>query len=253
MLLIPAIDLKDGACVRLKQGDMAQTTIFSSDPAHMAQHWLDQGCQRLHLVDLNGAFAGAPQNLSVIQAILEVVQQKIPVQLGGGIRDLPTAEKYLNMGIEYLIVGSAMIKNPSFVMELIREFPKHIIGGVDAKSGYVAIEGWAELTQQTAADLLKPFVEVGMHQVIFTDIAKDGMLSGPNLADTLTLAKSLDVGVFVSGGMSSFDDVKDLYQIAHQNPSHLLGAICGRAIYDSSIDFTIAQQWVNQQKIQNKD
>lgn len=253
--LVPAIDLKDGACVRLKQGDMQQSTVFSNQPEQMAQHWLEKGCKRLHLVDLNGAFAGEPKNQTAIAAIIKTVKafaaqqgRAIPIQLGGGIRDMATVERYLAMGIDDVIIGSAIVKDPDFVMLLLKEFGEHVIAGIDAKAGFVAIDGWADITQISAVELAKPFVDAGLSRIIFTDIARDGMLSGVNTESTLALAKSLNIGVFASGGLSSHQDVEALYALHRQHSNSILGAICGRAIYEGQLDFATAQLWVNRQE-----
>ena len=181
MLLIPAIDLKDGQCVRLKQGDMAQATTFGDDPAAMAAQWLEAGARRLHLVDLNGAFAGKPQNLSAIKSILKVVGNDIPVQLGGGIRDLDTIEQYIDAGIRYVIIGTAAVKNPGFLQDACSAFGGHIIVGLDAKDGKVATDGWSKLSGHEVIDLAKKFEDYGCESIIYTDIGRDGMMGGVNI------------------------------------------------------------------------
>ena len=191
MLLIPAIDLKDGHCVRLKQGDMDQSTTFSEDPAQMALKWVDQGARRLHLVDLNGAFAGKPQNKSAIKSILQAVGDDIPVQLGGGIRDLDTIEKYIDAGMRYVIIGTAAVKNPGFLKDACSAFGGHIIVGLDAKDGKVATDGWSKLTGHEVVDLGKKFEDYGVESIIYTDIGRDGMLSGINIEATVKLAQAL--------------------------------------------------------------
>ena len=256
--LVPAIDLKDGACVRLKQGDMQQSTVFSEDPAQMALHWLNAGCTRLHLVDLNGAFAGSPKNQDAINSIVSVVKKfasenscSIPIQLGGGIRDMATVEHYLAMGIDDVIIGSAMIKQPDFMFLLLKEFRQHVIAGVDAKNGFVAIDGWADVTQLTAIELAKPFVDAGLKSIIFTDISRDGMLFGLNIASTIALAQTLNVGVFASGGLSNQSDVEALYRLHQQAPQQILGVVCGRAIYEGQLDFAEAQRWLEHKKTES--
>ena len=198
MLLIPAIDLKDGQCVRLKQGDMAQATTFGDDPAAMAAQWLEAGARRLHLVDLNGAFAGKPQNLSAIKSILKVVGNDIPVQLGGGIRDLDTIEQYIDAGIRYVIIGTAAVKNPGFLQDACSAFGGHIIVGLDAKDGKVATDGWSKLTGHEVVTLAKRFEDYGVESVIYTDIGRDGMLSGINIEATVKLAQALSIPVILS-------------------------------------------------------
>lgn len=239
MLLIPAIDLKDGNCVRLKQGLMEQATVFSSQPAEMATHWFKQGARRLHLVDLDGAFAGEPKNFGAIQAILAAVSAEIPVQLGGGIRDLATIEKYLSLGLQDVIIGTAAVKNPAFVREACKEFAGHIIVGLDAKDGMVAIDGWATVTEHHVIDLSKQFEDDGVNSIIYTDIGRDGMMSGVNVEATQKLAKAVNIPIIASGGLTDLDDVRALCAAAS---SGIAGAITGRAIYEGSIDFAQAQQ-----------
>ena len=239
MLLIPAIDLKDGNCVRLKQGLMEQATVFSNQPAEMATHWLKQGARRLHLVDLDGAFAGEPKNFGAIQAILAAVSAEIPVQLGGGIRDLATIEKYLSLGLQDVIIGTAAVKNPAFVREACKEFAGHIIVGLDAKDGMVAIDGWATVTEHHVIDLSKQFEDDGVNSIIYTDIGRDGMMSGVNVEATQKLAEAVSIPIIASGGLTDLDDVRALCAAAS---SGIAGAITGRAIYEGSIDFAQAQQ-----------
>ena len=238
MQLIPAIDLKNGQCVRLKQGLMEQATVFSDSPADTAQHWLEQGARRLHLVDLDGAFAGQPQNLNAIADILARVGSHIPVQLGGGIRDLHTIGRYLDMGLHDVIIGTAAVKNPDLVRQACREFAGHIIVGIDAKDGMVAIDGWATVTEHRAADLAKRFADDGVNAVIYTDIGRDGMMSGVNIDATAALAQASGLPIIASGGLSSLDDIRALCAAA---PAGISGAITGRAIYEGSIDFAQAQ------------
>lgn len=238
MLLIPAIDLKDGHCVRLKQGAMEDATVFSEDPGAMARHWIEQGARRLHLVDLNGAFAGKPKNQSAIKAILAEVGDEIPVQLGGGIRDLDTIERCLDDGITYVIIGTAAVKNPGFLHDACSAFPGHIIVGLDAKDGKVAVDGWSKLTGHDVIDLAKKFEDYGVEGVIYTDIGRDGMLSGVNIEATVKLAQALRIPVIASGGLASIDDVKALCAVEDEG---VAGAITGRAIYEGTLDFAAAQ------------
>ena len=234
MLLIPAIDLKDGRCVRLKQGDMDQSTVFSEDPADMALQWVNKGARRLHLVDLNGAFAGKPQNFSAIRSILKAVGDDIPVQLGGGIRDLDTIERYIDGGMRYVIIGTAAVKNPGFLQDACTAFSGHIIVGLDAKDGKVAVEGWSKLTGHDVLDLAKKFEDYGAEAVIYTDIGRDGMLSGVNIEATVKLARALRVPVIASGGLTGLPDIEALCAVQAEGIS---GVITGRAIYEGTIDF----------------
>eukprot|EP01038_Epipyxis_sp_PR26KG_P017913 gene17913-25059_t len=238
MLLIPAIDLKDGHCVRLKQGDMELATVFSEDPADMALHWLKQGARRLHLVDLNGAFAGVPKNYSAIKSILKEVGDDIPVQLGGGIRDLDTIERYLDAGITYVIIGTAAVKSPGFLHDAYGAFPGHIIVGLDAKDGKVATDGWSKLTGHEVVDLAKKFEDYGVEGVIYTDIGRDGMLTGINIEATVKLAQALTIPVIASGGLSDLVDIERLCSVEFEG---IEGVICGRAIYTGALDFAEAQ------------
>ena len=238
MLLIPAIDLKDGHCVRLKQGDMEQATTFGEDPAEMALNWVGQGARRLHLVDLNGAFAGKPQNFAAIKSILAAVGDDIPVQLGGGIRDLDTIEKYIDGGISYVIIGTAAVKNPGFLKDACSAFGGHIIVGLDAKDGKVATDGWSKLTGHEVVDLAKKFEDYGVESVIYTDIGRDGMLSGINIEATVRLAQSLSIPVIASGGLSGIADIEKLCAVESDGVE---GVICGRAIYSGDLDFAKAQ------------
>ncbi len=239
MLLIPAIDLKEGQCVRLRQGLMEDATVFSDRPVEMALHWVEQGARRLHLVDLDGAFAGRPKNFGAIKEILQEVSHDIPVQLGGGIRDMETVEKYLDLGLQYVIIGTAAVKNPQFLHDACDAFPGQIIVGLDAKDGQVAIDGWAKLTKYHVTDLAKRFADYGTHSIIYTDIGRDGMLSGVNIEATQALAEAINIPVVASGGLTNLDDVRALCAV---EASGVEGAITGRAIYEGSIDFEEAQQ-----------
>jgi phosphoribosylformimino-5-aminoimidazole carboxamide ribotide isomerase len=238
MLLIPAIDLKDGQCVRLKQGDMEQTTIFNEDPAAMARTWVDRGARRLHLVDLNGAFAGKPKNEMAIRKILKEVGSEVDVQLGGGIRDLDTIERYLDAGLRYVIIGTAAVKNPGFLQDACTAFGGHIIVGLDAKDGKVATDGWSKLTGHEVVDLAKKYEDYGVESFIYTDIGRDGMLSGINIEATVKLAQALSTPVIASGGLSNITDIDKLLEVEHEG---IEGVICGRAIYTGDLDFTSAQ------------
>jgi phosphoribosylformimino-5-aminoimidazole carboxamide ribotide isomerase len=238
MLLIPAIDLKDGHCVRLIQGDMNQSTIFSENPADMALQWVNKGARRLHLVDLNGAFAGKPQNYSAIRSILKAVGDDIPVQLGGGIRDLDTIEKYIDGGVRYIIIGTAAVKNPGFLQDACSAFGGHIIVGLDAKEGKVATDGWSKLTGHEVVDLAKKFEDYGVESIIYTDIGRDGMLSGINIEATVKLAQALSIPVIASGGLSNMADIDALCAVEEEGVE---GVICGRSIYSGDLDFAAAQ------------
>ncbi|MGY1489448.1 1-(5-phosphoribosyl)-5-[(5-phosphoribosylamino)methylideneamino]imidazole-4-carboxamide isomerase [Methylobacillus pratensis] len=238
MLIIPAIDLKDGHCVRLKQGLMEDATVFSEDPGAMARHWVDQGGKRLHLVDLNGAFAGKPVNEGAIKAIVQAVGNDIPIQLGGGIRDLDTIERYLDDGISYVIVGTAAVKSPGFLHEACYAFPGQIMVGLDAKDGKVAVDGWSKLTGHDVIDLAKKFEDYGVEAVVYTDIGRDGMLTGVNIEATVALAQALTIPVIASGGVTNLDDVRRLVEVESEG---VIGAITGRAIYEGTLNFTEAQ------------
>ena len=238
MLLIPAIDLKDGHCVRLKQGEMDDATVFSEDPGAMARHWLDAGARRLHLVDLNGAFAGKPKNGAAIRAITDEVGDDVPVQLGGGIRDLDTIEKYLDNGISFVIIGTAAVKNPGFLKDACTAFGGHVVVGLDAKDGKVATDGWSKLTGHEVVDLAKKFEDWGVESIIYTDIGRDGMLSGINIDATVKLAQSLSIPVIASGGLSNMADIEALCAVQSEGVE---GVICGRAIYSGDLDFAAAQ------------
>ena len=238
MLLIPAIDLKDGKCVRLKQGDMNDSTTFGEDPAAMARRWVNAGARRLHLVDLNGAFAGKPVNEPAIKAILDEVGDEIPVQLGGGIRDLDTIERYLDDGLSFIIIGTAAVKNPGFLRDACSAFGGHIIVGLDAKDGKVATDGWSKLTGHEVVDLARKFEDYGVEGVIYTDIGRDGMLSGINIEATVKLAQALTIPVIASGGLSNIADIERLCAVQFEG---IDGVICGRAIYSGDLDFAVAQ------------
>jgi phosphoribosylformimino-5-aminoimidazole carboxamide ribotide isomerase len=239
MLLIPAIDLKDGQCVRLKQGDMDQSTVFGEDPAAMARNWVNKGARRVHLVDLNGAFAGKPRNEAAIRAILKEVGNEVDVQLGGGIRDLDTIERYLDAGLQFVIIGTAAVKNPGFLQDACTAFPGHIIVGLDAKDGKVATDGWSKLTGHEVVDLGKKFEDYGVESIIYTDIGRDGMLSGINIEATVKLAQSLSIPVIASGGLSNLEDIRRLCAVEEEGVE---GVICGRSIYTGDLDFEAGQR-----------
>ncbi|MCS6811579.1 MAG: 1-(5-phosphoribosyl)-5-[(5-phosphoribosylamino)methylideneamino]imidazole-4-carboxamide isomerase [Tepidimonas sp.] len=243
MLLIPAIDLKDGQCVRLKQGDMEQSTVFSDDPAAMARHWVELGARRLHLVDLNGAFAGKPRNEAAIRSILREVGDEVDVQLGGGIRDLDTIERYLDAGLRYVIIGTAAVKNPGFLKDACTAFGGHIIVGLDAKDGKVATDGWSKLTGHEVVDLARKFEDYGVEAVVYTDIGRDGMLSGLNIEATVRLAQALTIPVIASGGLAGLEDIRRLCEVESEG---IEGVICGRAIYSGALDFAAAVALVEQ-------
>ncbi|MEE9331662.1 MAG: 1-(5-phosphoribosyl)-5-[(5-phosphoribosylamino)methylideneamino]imidazole-4-carboxamide isomerase [Methylophilaceae bacterium] len=239
MLIIPAIDLKDGHCVRLKQGDMEESTVFSEDPGAMAKHWLDQGCKRLHLVDLNGAFAGKPVNEGAVKSIISAIGGEIPIQLGGGIRDLNTMERYIDDGIDYVILGTAAVKNPGFLHEACYAFPGQVIVGLDAKDGKVAVDGWSKLTGHDVIDLAKKYEDYGVNSIVYTDIGRDGMMTGVNIEATVALAQALMIPVIASGGVTNLDDIRKLCEVEDEG---IIGTITGRAIYEGSLDFSAAQK-----------
>lgn len=238
MLLIPAIDLKDGQCVRLRQGDLKDATIFSQDPQAMARKWLDQGARRLHLVDLNGAIAGKPKNEAAIQAILKEVGDEIPVQIGGGIRDLDTIERYLDLGIEYVIIGTAAVKNPGFLQDACSAFSGHVIVGLDAKDGKVATDGWSKLTKHDVIDLGRKFEDYGVESIIYTDIGRDGMLTGVNIEATVRLSQAVKIPVIASGGVTNLKDIEALCAVENEG---IEGVILGRSIYEGTLNFQEAQ------------
>src|SRR3954469_11468707 len=239
MLIIPAIDLKDGKCVRLKQGVMEDATIFSEDPGAMAAQWVKQGARRLHVVDLNGAAAGKPKNEAAIKSILAAVGERIPVQLGGGIRDLDTIERYIDSGISFVIIGTAAVKTPGFLHDACTAFTGHVMVALDAKDGKGAVDGWAKMTGHNGVDLTKKFEDYGVEAVIYTDIGRDGMLTGVNIEATVGLARQLSVPVIASGGLTNLDDVKALCAVEGEGIS---GAITGRAVYQGTLDFKEAQK-----------
>ncbi len=238
MLIIPAIDLKDGRCVRLKQGDMSTATVFSDDPVSMARHWAGQGARRLHVVDLNGAVAGKPKNEKVIRDVIAAVGEQVPLQVGGGIRDLDTIESYLDAGVTYIVIGTAAVKNPGFLSDACYAFPGHIIAGLDAKDGKVAVEGWSKLTGHDVVDLAKKYEDYGIEALVYTDIGRDGMMSGVNIEATLRLAQATKTPIIASGGLSSVEDVQRVCKLA---PEGVIGAIAGRALYEGKLELKAAQ------------
>ncbi len=230
MIVIPAIDLKEGKCVRLEQGLMDRDTVFNDNPGAQAKVWQDQGAELLHIVDLDGAFAGEPKNRAAIEAIVKALS--IPTQLGGGIRDIPTIEAYLDLGIDRVIIGTAAQRNPELVEEACKRFPGRIVVGIDAKNGMVAVQGWAEVTDITAVDLAKKFEGFGVSAIIYTDISRDGMMQGPNIEATRALAESISIPVIASGGVSSLQDIRNLMAV---EKSGVTGVITGKAIYTGAI------------------
>ena len=236
MLLIPAIDLKDGKCVRLRQGRMDEDTVFSEDPVAMAKKWVAAGAKRLHLVDLDGAFAGRPKNAGIIHEIADTFPD-VPIQVGGGIRDEDTIQGYLNAGVSYVIIGTKAVSEPHFVSDVGLEFPGHIIVGLDAKDGKVAIDGWSKLSRHDAIDMAKKFEANGVEAIVYTDISRDGMMSGVNAEATAKLAAAINIPVIASGGISNLDDIRALGAVADDG---IMGAITGRAIYEGTLDFAEA-------------
>lgn len=239
MLIIPAIDLKDGQCVRLRQGRMEDSTVFSGDPVEIAGRWVEAGARRLHLVDLNGAFAGEPVNGEVVRAIARTYPD-LPIQIGGGIRSAETVRAYLDAGVSYVIIGTKAVKEPEFVSDICREFPGHIIVGIDAKAGLVATDGWAEVTEVKAADLAKRFEADGVSAIVYTDIDRDGMMQGVNVDATVAMANASSIPVIASGGITNMDDIRQLKAAAGEG---ILGAITGRAIYEGTLDVAEAQTY----------
>jgi phosphoribosylformimino-5-aminoimidazole carboxamide ribotide isomerase len=231
MILFPAIDLKDGQCVRLRLGDMDRATVFNDDPAAQAREFAEQGFEWLHLVDLNGAFAGRPVNAAAVEAILAVA--RVPVQLGGGIREIATVETWLSKGVRRVILGTAAVRDPDFVRQACKLFPGCIAVGVDARAGKVAAAGWAETTDMSAPELAKRFEDAGVAAIIYTDIERDGMLQGLNVEATLRLAHATTIPVIASGGLASLDDIRRLVE---PDCAILEGAVCGRALYDGRLD-----------------
>lgn len=241
MLIIPAIDLKDGQCVRLRQGRMEDSTVYGDDPVAMASQWRDQGCRRLHLVDLNGAFAGNPVNGDIVRAIADE-HNDLPIQIGGGIRSLETIEFYLNAGVTYCIIGTQAVRDPDFVKDACARFPGHIIVGLDAKNGLVATEGWADVSTLKATDLARQFADYGVDSIVYTDITRDGMMQGVNWDATIEVAQAGGIPVIASGGVTNMDDVE---RLAEAGSHGIMGAITGRAIYEGSLDLKTAQDYLD--------
>jgi phosphoribosylformimino-5-aminoimidazole carboxamide ribotide isomerase len=238
MLIIPAIDLKDGQCVRLRQGLMDDSTIFSDDPVATAARWVEAGCRRLHLVDLNGAFAGEPVNGSVVTAIAAAYPD-LPIQIGGGIRNLETIEYYIAAGVSYVIIGTKAVKEPEFVAEACAAFPGKVIVGLDARDGLVATDGWAEVSKVRATDLARRFESDGVSAIVYTDIARDGMMQGVNVEATVAMAQASSIPVIASGGITDIQDIRALINVANAG---ICGAITGRAIYEGTLDVADAQR-----------
>lgn len=241
MLLIPAIDLKDGKCVRLRQGRMEDETVFADDPLEVAQRWVEAGARRLHLVDLNGAFAGKPVNADVIHRIAEAFPE-VPIQVGGGIRDEDTVQLYLDAGVQFTIIGTKAVSTPHFVNDLCLEFPGHIIVGLDVRDGKVAVDGWSKLSNHDVADLAKRFERDGVEAIVYTDISRDGMMKGVNVEATVKLAQAITIPVIASGGITNLDDIKALLAVADEG---IMGTIIGRALYEGTIDLAEAQKLVD--------
>jgi len=237
MLLIPAIDLKQGKCVRLKQGRMEDDTVFSDDPVAMAERWIEAGAKRLHIVDLDGAFAGKPVNAEVIHNITEAFPG-ISIQVGGGIRDEDTIQAYLDAGVQYAIIGTKAVNAPHFVSDVCIEFPGRIIVGLDAKDGKVAIDGWSKLSNHDVIDMAKHFEKDGVVAIVYTDISRDGMMQGLNIEATVKVAQAISIPVIASGGITSLDDIRELCKFADEG---ITGAITGRAIYEGTLDYAEGQ------------
>jgi phosphoribosylformimino-5-aminoimidazole carboxamide ribotide isomerase len=238
MLLIPAIDLKDGHCVRLRQGDMQSATVFSEDPVAMARHWVELGARRLHIVDLNGARSGKPVNEPVIRRIVASVGEEVPVQLGGGLRDLDLIERYIDDGVRYVVIGTAAVKNPGFLQDACSAFGGHVIVALDAKGGKVATDGWSKLTGHDVVDLAKKFEDYGVDAILYTDIGRDGMLTGVNIEATVELARAVKIPVLASGGIRDITDIDRLCAVEGEG---IEGAILGRSLYEGTLDFKTAQ------------
>ncbi|ANB01659.1 1-(5-phosphoribosyl)-5-[(5-phosphoribosylamino)methylideneamino]imidazole-4-carboxamide isomerase [Ectothiorhodospira sp. BSL-9] len=242
MLVIPAIDLKEGKCVRLRQGRMDDSTVFSENPVEMAARWVDEGARRLHLVDLDGAIAGKPRNADIISEIVNRFPD-LPVQVGGGIRDDDTVQVYLDAGVQWVIIGTKAVSAPHFVNDLCLEFPGRIIVGLDARNGKVAIDGWSKLSHHDVEDMAQHFEQDGVAGIIFTDISRDGMMQGVNIDSTVSLARSVRVPVFASGGVTSIEDIRRLCEVAHEG---IDGVIVGRALYEGGVKLSEAQALVDQ-------
>ena len=238
MLLIPAIDLKDGKCVRLRQGRMDDETVFSDDPVAMAGQWVEAGARRLHIVDLNGAFEGKPVNAGVVHRIAEAYPN-LPIQIGGGIRDEDTVQTYLDAGVQYVIIGTRAVTAPHFVNDLCVEFPGHVIVGLDARDGKVAIDGWSKLSHHDVIDLAQQFERDGVEAIVYTDISRDGMMEGVNVEATVKLAQAVRIPIIASGGITNIEDIRALCEVEDEG---IMGAITGRAIYEGTLDFAEGQK-----------
>jgi len=238
MLLIPAIDLKDGKCVRLRQGRMEDDTVFSDNPVEVAGRWVAAGARRIHLVDLDGAFAGKPKNAEIIHQIVDAYPD-VPVQIGGGIRDEETVQAYLDAGVQYVIIGTKAVHDPLFVRDVALAYPGHIIVGLDAKDGKVAVDGWSKLSRHDVIDMAQKFESYGVESIIYTDISRDGMMNGVNVEATAKLASAIKIPVIASGGITNMDDITALGAVADQG---IMGAITGRAIYEGTLDFAEAEK-----------
>jgi phosphoribosylformimino-5-aminoimidazole carboxamide ribotide isomerase len=238
MLVIPAIDLKDGKCVRLRQGRMEDETVFGDDPVEVAQRWVNAGARRLHMVDLNGAFAGKPVNAAVIKAVAEAFPD-LPIQVGGGIRDEDTVAAYLEAGVQYTIIGTKAVSTPHFINDLCLEFPGHILVGLDAREGRIAIDGWSKLSHHSAIDMARRFEQDGVEAIVFTDIGRDGMMTGLNVDSTVSLAQAITIPVIASGGITNMDDIRALCAVSDEG---IMGAITGRALYEGALDLAAAQK-----------
>jgi len=239
MIVYPAIDLRGGHCVRLLRGAFDQETVYGDDPVAMAKHWAAQGARRLHIVDLNGAVAGRPKNEKVIREMIKVVGETTPIELGGGIRDLDTIESYLDAGVTYVVIGTAAVKNPGFLSDAAYAFPGHIIAGLDAKEGKVAVEGWSKMTGHDVVDLAKKYEDYGVEALVYTDIGRDGMMTGVNVDSTVRLAQSITIPVIASGGITNMDDIRALCAVYDEG---IMGAITGRALYEGALDLAAAQE-----------
>ena len=238
MIIIPAIDIKEGRCVRLRQGRMDDETIFDEDPVAVAERWIEAGAKRLHLVDLDGAISGAPRNFDIIKSIT-ANHPDIPIQVGGGIRDEDTVQEYLEAGVQYVIIGTRAVTAPHFVNDLCLEFPGHVIVGLDAKNGKVAIDGWSKLSHHDVVDLAQHFETDGVASIVFTDVSRDGMMQGLNVESTVELAEAIHIPVIASGGVTNIDDIKNLCATDEEG---IVGVIVGRALYEGTIDLAEAQE-----------
>jgi phosphoribosylformimino-5-aminoimidazole carboxamide ribotide isomerase len=247
MLLIPAIDIKDGHCVRLRQGDMTSATVFSDDPVAMARHWVEQGARRLHVVDLNGARSGRPVNEVVIRRIVDEVGAEVPVQLGGGLRDLDTIERYIDGGVGFVVIGTAAVKNPGFLHDACSAFGGHVIVALDAREGKVATDGWSKLTGHDVVDLAVKFEDYGVEAILYTDIGRDGMLTGVNLEATVALARAVKIPVIASGGVATMDDIERLCAVQSEGVE---AAVLGRSLYEGTLDFKAALERADREDAQ---